>query len=55
MEGYGHRPILVSGDDPADVHQQLAAALDDALDDIASDPAAGAGQDAGPTSVRAGR
>jgi xylulose-5-phosphate/fructose-6-phosphate phosphoketolase len=36
MDGYGHRPILVSGDDPNDVHQQLAAALDDALDEIAS-------------------
>ncbi len=35
FEGYGHRPILVSGDDPARVHQELAAALDDALDDIA--------------------
>ncbi len=34
--GYGHRPIFVEGDDPADVHQQLAAALDDALDDIAA-------------------
>src|SRR5690242_9524729 len=34
LEGYGHRPLLVSGDEPADVHQQLAAALDDALDDI---------------------
>jgi xylulose-5-phosphate/fructose-6-phosphate phosphoketolase len=36
LEGYGHRPIFVTGDDPADVHQQLAAAFDDALDDIAS-------------------
>jgi xylulose-5-phosphate/fructose-6-phosphate phosphoketolase len=35
LEGYGHRPIMVTGDDPADVHQQLAAAMDDALDDIA--------------------
>ena len=35
LTGYGHRPIFVEGDDPADVHQQLAAALDDALDDIA--------------------
>src|SRR3954454_940468 len=35
FEGYGHRPILVSGDDPEDVHRQLAAALGDALDDIA--------------------
>jgi xylulose-5-phosphate/fructose-6-phosphate phosphoketolase len=35
MEGYGHRPLLVSGDDPEAVHQDFAAALDDALDDIA--------------------
>ncbi|GAA0318317.1 phosphoketolase family protein [Actinoallomurus spadix] len=35
LEGYGHRPIIVSGDEPADVHRQLAGALDDALDDIA--------------------
>ena len=35
LEGYGHRPILVSGDDPPLVHRALAAALDDALDDIA--------------------
>ncbi|OBH48203.1 phosphoketolase family protein [Mycobacterium mantenii] len=35
LRGYGYRPITVAGDDPADVHQQLAAALDDAFDDIA--------------------
>jgi xylulose-5-phosphate/fructose-6-phosphate phosphoketolase len=35
LEGYGHRPIFVEGDDPADMHQKMAAALDDALDDIA--------------------
>jgi xylulose-5-phosphate/fructose-6-phosphate phosphoketolase len=35
LEGYGHRPIIVSGDEPADVHRKLADALDDALDDIA--------------------
>ncbi len=35
LQGYGHRPILVTGDDPAQVHQDLAAAMDDALDDIA--------------------
>ncbi|MFI5708318.1 phosphoketolase [Kribbella sp. NPDC051620] len=35
LEGYGHRPYLVSGDDPELVHQQLAATLDRALDDIA--------------------
>src|SRR5699024_9014901 len=34
--GYGYRPITVSGDDPADLHQQLAVALDDAFDDIAA-------------------
>ncbi|HZS16289.1 MAG TPA: phosphoketolase family protein [Candidatus Dormibacteraeota bacterium] len=34
MEGYGHRPMLVSGDDPATVHRALAAAFDEALDDI---------------------
>jgi xylulose-5-phosphate/fructose-6-phosphate phosphoketolase len=35
MVGYGHRPLLVTGDDPEAVHQDFAAALDDALDDIA--------------------
>jgi xylulose-5-phosphate/fructose-6-phosphate phosphoketolase len=35
LEGYGHRPLLVEGDDPKSVHQLLAAALEDALDDIA--------------------
>ena len=34
MEGYGHTPYYVEGDDPAEVHQQLAATLDRALDDI---------------------
>jgi xylulose-5-phosphate/fructose-6-phosphate phosphoketolase len=32
--GYGYLPITVAGDDPANVHQQLAAALDDAFDQI---------------------
>jgi xylulose-5-phosphate/fructose-6-phosphate phosphoketolase len=35
LQGYGHRPIFVEGDDPADMHQKMAAALDDALGDIA--------------------
>jgi xylulose-5-phosphate/fructose-6-phosphate phosphoketolase len=34
LEGYGWRPLLVSGSDPAFVHEQLAAALDEALDSI---------------------
>src|SRR6187397_1324640 len=34
MEGYGHRPYFVVGDDPADVHRQLAATLDAVMDEI---------------------
>src|SRR5438045_149426 len=33
--GYGWRPMLVAGDEPAAVHQAFAEALDDALDEIA--------------------
>ncbi|MFM8333851.1 MAG: phosphoketolase, partial [Candidatus Methylumidiphilus sp.] len=32
--GYGHRPYFVEGDDPAAMHQHMAAALDAALADI---------------------
>jgi xylulose-5-phosphate/fructose-6-phosphate phosphoketolase len=35
LEGYGHAPILVSGDEPDPVHQAMAAAMDQALDEIA--------------------
>lgn len=34
MRGYGYVPITVAGDDPVDVHRQLATALDDAFDQI---------------------
>lgn len=34
MHGYGYEPHFVEGDDPADVHQQLAATLDTVLDRI---------------------
>jgi xylulose-5-phosphate/fructose-6-phosphate phosphoketolase len=34
LEGYGYRPLIVSGDEPAAVHRALAAALDRALDDL---------------------
>ena len=34
MEGYGHKPYFVEGDDPADVHQQLAATLDTVIAEI---------------------
>jgi xylulose-5-phosphate/fructose-6-phosphate phosphoketolase len=33
--GYGWRPLIVAGDDPDEVHQAFAAALDQALDSIA--------------------
>lgn len=36
MRGYGYVPITVAGDEPADVHRQLAGALDDAFDQIAA-------------------
>ncbi|WP_307796598.1 phosphoketolase family protein [Actinomadura barringtoniae] len=35
FEGYGYRPQLVSGDDPERMHREMAAALDQALDEIA--------------------
>jgi xylulose-5-phosphate/fructose-6-phosphate phosphoketolase len=35
LEGYGHHPYLVEGDDPDLVHQSLAATLEAALDEIA--------------------
>ncbi|MGE3833941.1 MAG: phosphoketolase [Acidimicrobiia bacterium] len=35
LRGSGWDPLLVAGDDPAEVHQQLAATLDVALDAIA--------------------
>jgi xylulose-5-phosphate/fructose-6-phosphate phosphoketolase len=34
FEGYGYRPLVVSGDEPAAVHRALAAALDRALDEL---------------------
>ncbi len=35
MRGYGYAPHFVSGDDPAEVHEQLATTMDNVLDDIA--------------------
>ena len=34
LEGYGYRPVIVAGHEPEAMHQQMAAALDDVLDDI---------------------
>jgi len=36
MRGYGYEPHFVTGDDPTEVHQQLAATLDRVTDDIAT-------------------
>jgi xylulose-5-phosphate/fructose-6-phosphate phosphoketolase len=35
MRGYGHRPYVVAGEDPAEMHQAFAAVLDACLDEIA--------------------
>ena len=35
FEGYGHEPFFVVGDDPADMHGQMAATLERAFDRIA--------------------
>jgi len=34
LAGYGHSPLLVEGHEPEAVHQQLAAALDEAVEEI---------------------
>jgi xylulose-5-phosphate/fructose-6-phosphate phosphoketolase len=34
LEGYGHVPVFVGGEDPEPVHQQLAAAMNWALDEV---------------------
>jgi xylulose-5-phosphate/fructose-6-phosphate phosphoketolase len=34
MRGYGHEPYFVSGDDPPQVHEDLASTLDHVLDEI---------------------
>jgi xylulose-5-phosphate/fructose-6-phosphate phosphoketolase len=34
MRGYGHEPYFVSGDSPLQVHQDLAATLDNVVDEI---------------------
>ena len=36
FDGYGYRPVFVTGDEPQEMHRQFAAALDAVLDDIAA-------------------
>jgi xylulose-5-phosphate/fructose-6-phosphate phosphoketolase len=48
LTGYGWRPIVVAGSEPAVVHQRFAAAIDEVLDEIAAiQSAARAGGDPG--------
>lgn len=35
LEGYGHKPYFVEGDDPAEMHQLMAATLDTVCNEIA--------------------
>src|SRR5919109_882638 len=34
LEGYGHRPVFVEGDDPERMHQHMAATLDEVIPEI---------------------
>src|SRR5256885_1123927 len=36
LEGYGHLPLFVEGDEPEAMHEAMAAALDDVMDEIAA-------------------
>jgi xylulose-5-phosphate/fructose-6-phosphate phosphoketolase len=36
LTGYGYKPYLVEGHEPAAVHQQLAATMDTVFDEIAA-------------------
>jgi xylulose-5-phosphate/fructose-6-phosphate phosphoketolase len=53
LEGYGHRVHIVAGDDPAQVHRELADTLDRALDEIAAIQAAARGDAGGQSYERA--
>jgi xylulose-5-phosphate/fructose-6-phosphate phosphoketolase len=35
LEGYGYAPIFVEGDEPEPMHQRMAAALDEVMDEVA--------------------
>jgi xylulose-5-phosphate/fructose-6-phosphate phosphoketolase len=34
LTGYGHKPYFVEGDDPDEMHQKMAAAMDACIDEI---------------------
>jgi xylulose-5-phosphate/fructose-6-phosphate phosphoketolase len=47
LEGYGHHPYFIEGDDPEDMHQRMAAVLDEVVEEIqAIQQAAREGRDA---------
>ena len=48
FEGHGYRPYLVEGEEPMPMHQQMAAAMDGALDDIATIQATARGRSSEP-------
>ncbi len=52
MSGYGHTPYVVSGSDPAEMHQAFAATLDHCLDEIADIQHEARGQKKGRVAVR---
>ncbi len=54
LEGYGYAPRFVEGNDPRPMHQLMAAALDEVLDEIAEHPARRTARDSSPR-ARAGR
>jgi xylulose-5-phosphate/fructose-6-phosphate phosphoketolase len=36
LEGYGHKPHFVEGEDPDEMHQRMAAVMDDVVEEIAA-------------------
>src|SRR5581483_6877961 len=34
LEGYGHRPVYVEGSEPAEMHERMAAVLDEVMGEI---------------------
>jgi xylulose-5-phosphate/fructose-6-phosphate phosphoketolase len=55
LRGYGYEPHLVAGDDPAQVHQDMAAAMEACLDGVAEIQRAARSGEGGPTSEERGR
>jgi xylulose-5-phosphate/fructose-6-phosphate phosphoketolase len=44
LEGYGHRPVYVEGSEPRAMHERMAAALDEVLDEVEQIKAGGGGR-----------